>query len=147
MNNTKVAFSLLASFLIWSSHTYANENFQELTFCQEDNHQDGHEFNPLIESAKTFAESSIGEFGGRNLSKLVGSFVTNGFFVRRAGMIAGRILVWIFDAGNPAQLALGFILEPNTSAKCDVLYSDDPECINGNSCIKPLSALYRPSHH
>ncbi|MGE3684653.1 MAG: hypothetical protein AB7G93_23295 [Bdellovibrionales bacterium] len=108
--------------------------------CNDKREMEGADFNPISEAGKTAAASTAGVTAGNTLSKLAGS-LPSVILIREAGVIAGRMLVWFFEASNPAIAALGFILEPSASAKCDVLYSSDPDCLNQNPCIQPISAL------
>jgi hypothetical protein len=130
-----------ASVLSLGPCCFGDENIQEIALCEEIDHNDSSEFKPVDEAAKTFVISNVGAHGGRTISNLARSLAANGFFVRQAGVVAGRLLVWVLAVDNPLVVAVGYVVMPSTSAKCDVLYSDDVECLLRNPCIKPLSFI------
>ena len=138
-----IALLATMTFLV-SSQIFAAEIGGPIKLCEEPSHRDGHDIDPLSQFTKAFTSSEIGVHGGKTLSHLARSFITKGFLIREAGVIAGRLLVWIFEATNPVVVAVGFVVEPTTLGKCDVLFPDDPDCRSLKPCIQPFAAV---PHH
>jgi hypothetical protein len=129
----KLLFAILV--YTFSSNVFAAEDVIQMELCpQEKIITTVSDFDPLKEMGKSVVSSGIGTQSGRNLVKIT-STISTGYFVKEAGMISGRTLVWIFELGNPFAVALGFIFIPTTSAKCDVVHSNDPDCEKRKPCI------------
>jgi hypothetical protein len=119
-----------------------DESDLEIKVCTEtQSFQDGRHFEPIHESIKTFWESTVGTVEGRSLERAGQSLIFKSMIIRRIAVISGRLLVWFSDASNPITVALGYLAIPTVSAKCDVLYSNDPDCLKQHPCIQPLSAF------
>lgn len=119
--------------------SHADENLKPLQVCDDKDHEENSKFNPLHETAKSAVTSAIGGGGGRRLMSV--ARLANGLFVREAGIISGRVFVFIFEVSNPFVVAIGYMVIPNATAKCDVQYSNDPDCLKQNPCIKLISSL------
>jgi hypothetical protein len=128
-------FIFTAFICIFSPNVFAAEHFSQVDLCPEEKiSTTASDFDPLKEIGKSVVSSGIGTQSGRNLVKIT-STISTGYFVKEAGMISGRTLVWIFELGNPFAVALGFIFIPTTSAKCDVVHSNEPDCEKRKPCI------------
>ncbi len=139
-------FVLVGTLLIWISPQSAkcDESSLEIKICSESqSFQDGSHFEPIYESVKTLLESSAGTAGGRSLESAGQSLIFKAMIIRQAAIISGRLLVWFSVASNPITVALGFLAIPTVSAKCDVVFSNDPDCLKQHPCIQPLSAFGR----
>ena len=119
------------------SPTFADQ--AQLGLCK--NVSRGREFNPAEEFFKSTTTSVVGVQSGRTLSAVSAALAINGYFLREAGIVAGRILVWIFDATNPFIVAVGFIIDPTATAKCDTPLTNGPDCKPQVSCVQILSIL------
>jgi hypothetical protein len=136
-----LTLKLLAKFLFaafvctFSPNVLAADDLSQMELCpQEKIITTVSDFDPLREFGKSVMSSGIGTQSGRNLIKIT-STISTGYLIKEAGMISGRTLVWIFELGNPFAVALGFIFIPTTSAKCDVVHSNDPDCEKLKPCI------------
>ena len=134
-------FSLVFWVFVATSATWGSLSFAEPVPLCDQSQRSNEGFDPLKDFSETTATSRIGGQGGRALSSMASSLAIKGFFIREAGVIAGRVLVWIFEASNPFAVAIGFILEPSTTAKCDTPVTNSPECKQQLPCIHLLSAL------
>lgn len=137
-------FALIGTLLIstFSQSAKCDEGNVEIKICGEtQSSQDGSHFEPIHESIKTFLESTVGTAGGRSLERAGRSLIFKAMIIRQAAVISGRLLVWFSEVGNPLTVAIGYFAIPTVSAKCDVLYSNDPDCLKQHPCIQPLSAF------
>jgi hypothetical protein len=135
-----VLWALVATFPSWGSLSFA----ESIQICDQSERSVG-EFDPLKALSETAATSRMGGHGGRALSTMASSLAINGFYVREAGVTAGRLVVWIFEVSNPFAVAIGFILDPSTTAKCDTPLTNGPECKTQTPCVQLLSALPNPA--
>jgi hypothetical protein len=109
-----VLFALVATLSSWGSLSFADP----IPICDQ-SERSVRELDPLKALSETAATSRMGGHGGRALSTMASSLAINGFYIREAGVSAGRLVVWIFEVSNPFAVAIGFIVDPSTTARCD----------------------------
>jgi hypothetical protein len=132
------AYLVVAFSLIFSQFSLADESIHQIDLCPEEiNSRAYSDFDPLKEFGKTIISSGVGAQSGRALAQVTDT-VTVTHFIREAGAISGRTIVWIFEVGNPFAIAIGYIFIPTTSAKCDVIYSRDPDCQKRLPCVAKI---------
>ena len=137
-------FVLIGTLLVltFSQSAKCDESNLEIKICSEaQSSQDGSHFEPIHETIKTFLESTVGTAGGRSLKRAGRSLIFKAMIIRQAAVVSGRLLIWFTEASNPLTVAIGYFAIPTVSAKCDVVYSNDPDCLKQHPCIQPLSAF------
>ena len=87
-------------------------------------------------SAETFMMSQAGSHAGQVLSEKALA-VPAGLLIRELGVVSGYLVLWVFRVTEPYSVALGYVLIPTATAKCDVLDSIDIDCLKQH-CLHPL---------
>jgi hypothetical protein len=106
----------------------------QLSICDHVREYRSEDFDPLSEPEKSMAESRVGTVSGRAVIAAADS-APLGQIVRQAATLSGRTLIWFFEISNPMAIALGYILIPTSTARCDVEFSREPSCLRGKPCI------------
>jgi hypothetical protein len=130
-----LAYIFVAVIVTASQLSRAAETETQIDLCPEEiSNRTDSDFDPLREFGKSVISSGVGAQSGRALAQAAET-VTVGYLIREAGMISGRTIVWICEVANPFVVAIGYVLIPTTPAKCDVIYSPDPDCKRRKPCV------------